>query len=259
MLKRHLQHATQDEPLTIYVGSCPDYSHKQGLYTHEALNGGVSLLTQTHLNENIELLEILDKSNIPYKYVIMIADVEATDEIFCQRFTNGDEEEFLARCEASRLQTEVALKEHGRELSLRGDLRSSSFFGEFGRERFMQFQRDYQQVLLDRYGKDSSFSMRVTGDTVARMDMYRKMYDSILKSMDDMETHNFLVERTIRTMAQYLTLGRLIGESATHPAIIVHPTRNKGMFNSRNKFLLSIDGSQPQPTIPVFEMKRRVY
>ncbi|KKQ37331.1 MAG: hypothetical protein US53_C0021G0012, partial [Candidatus Woesebacteria bacterium GW2011_GWA1_37_7] len=29
--------------------------------------------------------------------------------------------------------------------------------------------------------------------------------------------------------------------------------------NERNKFLLPGDGLQPQPTIPVFEMKRRVY
>ena len=144
-------------------------------------------------------------------------------------------------------------------MGMSGNMRSSSFFQEFGRDRFECYESAYKQVLAKSLAVDNSFCNRVTLDIVARMDMYRKMYGGVLINMGAADKDEFLVDRTLRTMAQYLALGRLIGESAAHPAVIVHPTRNKGMFNARNKFLLPDDGPRPQPTIPVFEMKRRVY
>jgi hypothetical protein len=91
------------------------------------------------------------------------------------------------------------------------------------------------------------------------MDMYFKMYKEVIDTMDFPERQLFLIGRTIRTMAQYLTLGRLIGEDANYPLIICHPTRNIGLFNDRNKFPFPQDGKSPQPTIPVFELKKGVY
>ncbi|MBU0569971.1 hypothetical protein KKB40_04290, partial [Patescibacteria group bacterium] len=144
---------------------------------------------------------------------------------------------------------------------LRGNLRSSTFFTEFGRDTFMRFQLGYQKVLTHTYEKDTSFNTRVVGDIITRMDMYRKMYRGIINGMDSLERQKFLAGRTMRTMAQYLALGRLIGEKTNEcfPVIICHPTQNIGLFNGRNKFLLPSDGTFPQPTIPVIKMKKEVY
>jgi hypothetical protein len=104
--------------------------------------------------------------------------------------------------------------------------------------------------------------MRVEGDRLARNEMYRKMYPNIYsESVNSSERQDFLIGRTIRTSAQYLSLGRLVAEKigGCFPVIICHPTKNISYFNDRNKFLLAEDGLQPQPTIPIFEMKRKVY
>ena len=219
------------------------------------------LLTTYHLDVESPLFEILSAYEIPYEYVVMVADVEATDEVFCQKFTGGNEKEFLQRCERSVDATNEDIARRVETYQPK-KLRSSSFFREFGRERFLYYQEAYKILLRERREKDGSFNMRVSGDVVARTDLYRKMYPEVFYgnvTVDD--RNNFLIDRTLRTMAQYLTLGRLISETADtcFPMTICHPTRNIGMFNSRNKFLLTDDGRQPQLTIPVFEMRRKVY
>ena len=140
-------------------------------------------------------------------------------------------------------------------------IRSSSFFAEFGRERFLDLQLRYSQVLASKFEEDDSFRQRVIIDTFGRDDLYRKMYPGIFNSrMTFGEREEFLVGRTVRTMAQYLTLGRLIGENDGPVAIINHPTTNKNMYNSRGKFLLPEDDPRyPQSTVPIFTMTRKVY
>lgn len=258
LVNNALMSATKAKPIRFYIGSCPDYSHNGQIYTHEGLGEGVPLLTQRHLECDRELFMALERNNFPFEAVIMIADVEAIDEIFSERFTSGDKFEFLRRCESSRRQTEAIFHttEYGRYM------RSSSFFMEFGMERFLDLQERYKAVLMDRYRIDGSFQMRIQMDILARSEMYRKMYPLKYNREVDRQTREaFLVERTLRTMAQYLTLGRLVGEKQDEcfPMIIVHPTRNKYVFNERNRFLLPDDPPQPQPTIPIFEMKTKVY
>ena len=253
-----ISRATQSQPINFYIGSCPDYSHDGEAYTHEYLGSDVPLLTRVHLDYDREIINVLESQSIPYKMTIMVADVEATDKIFCKRFTNNDQNEFLRRCESSVSSTEKFVEKIG----LSKKVISSSFFNEFGRERFINYQERYKEVLKKRYKFDDSFRMRVNGDLVSRMDMYKNMYPDVFQgNINFLDRTKFLIDRTLRTMAQYLTLGRLIGENGDliSPMIICHPTRNIGMFNDRNKFVLPEDGPQPQPTIPVFEMKRRVY
>lgn len=258
-LMRALSEATEDNPFTIYVGSCPDYSHENGTYTHEGLGNDVPLLTLTHLANDPEFLQILDQNDIPYSYTVMVADVEAIDQIFCDKFSNGDQELFLANCQSSVLRTANTLEELKSSLGLSGELRSSSFFSEFGMENFLHYQAVYAEILAGQCKADSSFRMRVKSDIMARMAMYRKMYAGVLDEKTQTEREEFLVERTIRTMAQYMTLGRLISQSATYPAIINHPTTNLGFFNKRNSLPLPEDGNQPQPTVPVLEMLQRTH
>ena len=262
LLKYYLGHATQYKPLRFYVGSCPDYSHDGQIYTHESVGLDVPLLTKFHLGVEMPLLHGLTQLDIPYEYVVMVADVEAVDEVFCQRFTSGDEREFLARCNGSIEATRFEMANLKRQYYLDGSLRSSSFFTEFGRDRFMKLQEEYKAVLADRCRQDPSFNTDVFRDLFARERLYRKMYPDVFGvGVDDEKRMVFLVGRTLRTMAQYLTLGRLISAEADScfPVIIGHPTRNLGMFNARNRFPLPEDNLGQQPTIPVFEMKRRVY
>lgn len=259
ILKRALVAASKDEPLSIYVGSCPDYSHCDGLYTHQSLGEGVPLLTQSHLRSDIRMLQVLDKFCVPYRYVVMIADVEGTDEFFCKKFTDDDEAEFLSRCALSVTATRNYLTMLQGEQGIKGDLKSTSFFDEFGRDVFLTYQSAYQNILQEIYLSNSTFSQRVEGDMAKRMDLYRTMYRERIGFFQSNEDRQFLVGRTIRTMAQYLTLGRLISEGAKHPVIINHPTRNIGLFNDRNKFVLPDDLVQGQPTIPIFETKQKVY
>jgi hypothetical protein len=262
LLKYYLGHATVHKRLRFYVGSCPDYSHNGQIYTHENVGRGVPLLTRFHLDVETPLLRELTRLDIPYEYVIIVADVEAVDEVFCRRFTGGDEREFLLRCDSSVGATRFEMINLKLQYYLDGFLRSSSFFTEFGRDRFIDLQEGYKTVLAERYREDPSFNGNVARDLFARQNLYRKMYPDVFGSgVGEAERTDFLVGRTLRTMAQYLTLGRLISAEADScfPVIIGHPTRNLGMFNGRNRFHLSEDGGRQQPVVPVFEMKRRVY
>ncbi len=262
LLAKHLSQATVEKPLRLYVGSCPDYAHDGNKYTHTGISGGVPLLTQFHLQASEGFLQELDIQQIPYEYIVMVADVEAIDEVFCNRFTGGDEERFLGLCSNSVRATEAFMAGNTLLNNSSNRLVSSSFFGEFGRERFLNFQHSYSELLQKRFQSDRSFNTRVVGDIIARTNLYRKMYPDVFRNDIGLdERDSFLVGRTIRTMAQYLVLGRLIGEKSDEcfPVIICHPTKNIGFFNDRNKFLLPTDGTFPQPTIPVIKMKKEVY
>lgn len=259
-LKASLEEANPVNPLSIFVGSCPDYSHRNGLYTHEELRDGVSLLAQYHLRYDVPALRLFDLAGVPYVYTLMVADVEAVDEVFCARFTGGDREEFLRRCRSTQAETAKAMSALSSSLGLNGRMVSSSFFRVFGEEKFLYYQEAYRAVLTARYHEDESFQFRVDQDTAQRMEMYRLMYREVIGNMTNGERAQFLAGRTIRTMAQYLTLGRLISGISSCPVVINHPTRNFGMLNDRNKYPLPGDnGSGLQQSIPVIEMTHKVY
>ncbi len=257
-LSQSLQNATVGSPLTIYVGSCPDYSHNNGLYTHENVGSGVPLLTRVHADIDKNLLMSLDSSNIPYEYVVMVADIEAIDEVFCNKFTQGSREEFMARCMASSQASHQYLDNLAQENGLKGKVRGSSFFAEFGFEKFIQLQEQYTTVLDERYTTDDSFRMRVNSDIVKRMQMYNKMYDTVLPSLDYKARQDFLVSRDIRTKAQYLALGKAIIDKTKHSLVINHPTTNVGLINDRGKFQLPSDPTC-YDAVPVFEIHQKVY
>lgn len=256
VFRRAIQSAFSQKTLDIYVGSCPDYSHRNGFYTLESLGSGVPLLTTVHLGHDLALLKLLDRFELPYRYIIMIADVEATDDVFADKFANGSQSEFLSKCQESQIRSAEYVEKLKSEHELSGELVASSFFDQFTQESFMHYQQQYQSVLTDRYQTDSSFHSRVVSDIIARRNMYRSMYGGVLNSRNYQE---FLAERTMRTMAQYLTLGRLICNNSENPLIINHPTRNLGMFNDRNKFSLPEDPIQPSPTIPIITLNQEVY
>jgi len=250
-LKEHLfDSLVGSDLIDIYAGSCPDFSHKDGLYTHEGVGDGLPLLSKVHVDLDVPLAEHLTENGVKCRYILMLADVEAMDEVFCQRFTDGNQLEFLARCRRSMEATSGYLKQAGSKI----EARASSFFDEFGQERFMDRQREYEETLAVKYGQDASFRMRVTGDTSKRIKMYDHMYPRGLV-VDSGDRVLFLERRTIRTMAQYRVLADLIGEKSRHSVIINHPTVNTGVYNEHR---LALD-PQKARTIPVIIMDRRVY
>lgn len=259
VLEEVLLRTTADSPMKIYVGSCPDYSHEDGRYTHKDIGGGIPLLSQVHVGIDLNLLKALDSSSIPYEYIIMVADVEAVDEVFCDKFTKGNQEEFLKRCNASLNATQGLLDSVKENHNLKGTLRSSSFFAEFGYDNFIQLQDAYMEILLKRLNTDDSFRQRVGSDINSRMGMYTRMYDQILPKLGFIEQTDFLEFRDIRTKAQYLTLGRTISAASENAAIISHPTTNLGLFNDRNKFILETDKNMVHKTIPIFGITKNVY
>lgn len=259
MFENYFSHIEASNPLTFYVGSCPDYAHNGEYYTHQGIGDGVPLLTLKHLASAKPFIDVLENEKIPYKYVLMVADIEALDEVFCEKFTNGNQATFLELCNKSVEATKLFIDRNFGELKY-GSLCSTSFFAEFGRATFVDVERKYKDLLHQNYELGGNMRSRIYGDTYSRMGMYNAMYDAILPKMDRVEKEEFLIRRTERTMAQYLTLGRLIARRKELSSIICHPTLNIGMFNDRNKLPLPEDNERiPQQTIPVFRMSRRVY
>ncbi|MEI7604160.1 MAG: hypothetical protein WCJ19_04015 [bacterium] len=221
-----------------------------GNYTFESLGDSVPLLTQTHLNADIDLLNILHDHGIPFNYHILVADIEGTDSFFANKFTSGNESEFIYRCQSSASATTDYIKTLNLEYG--DNFFSSTFFDHFGRERFEFFQKQYFDLLLAKYQNDNKFINKVLSDIIQRSQMYDRLYS--LKNMSVNEKTEFLAVRTMRTMAQYLTLSRLISASNPLPIIINHETVNNGLFNEGNKYLLEGDKDQ-QKAIPLIILK----
>lgn len=234
----------------IYAGSCPDYSHKNGLYTHEGIGDGLPLLSKLHVDLDVRLVESLLEQGVACRYLLMLADVEVMDDYFCQKFTGGDRGEFLARCSSSVRVTGEYLRE---ATKANPNFFASSFFEIFGQERFMQMQDLYEQMLLEKSVSDLKFYQRVEKDTKQRTNLYAQMYPKV--SYQTEEGKEFLMGRTRRTMAQYRALADLI-LAAGHPAMIInHPTVNISTYNEGSLSL----SKKVFHKIPVILMNRRVY
>ena len=259
LLKHHLASSTDSNPLTIYVGSCPDYSHKEGLYDHKSLGENVPLLSLYHLDLASRLLPVLEEMGVSYSYVIMVADVEADDEVFRSKYCGGEEGEFERRCQQSVVKTRELVESMGVIPQVKDKILASSFYTEFGKGQFLACQKAYIETIRQRRSVDGSFNQRIVSDTAARMKMYRQVYGDYLTRTSYDKGFEFCESRTIRTMAQYLTLGKLMTEKSRLPVVIVHTTVNKNMFNARNKLLLLGEGEGRQQSLPILEMKRRVY
>lgn len=264
VLLSHLENASDHNPLTLFAGSCPDYSHVEGKYDHRGLGGEVPLLSQVHIHHDLPLLKILEEAKIPYRYILMIADVEALDSIFCETHTGGEVDRFLDLCRSSQHHTAEVLQGMKDTLGLGGELVSSSFFEVFGREIFMHYQEAYSALIngkldVDSFQGSSNTRNRVNTDTHSRQHLYRKVYRTTLPRIPRDEQWDFLMSRTVRTMAQYLTLGRLIRKKTPHPVIINHPTTNAGLYNDLNKFVLEEDSLVSVPSVPIFEVTKAVY
>lgn len=123
----------------------------------------------------------------------------------------------------------------------------------------MRLQTEYQDVLRKRMEIDTNFQQRIREDIVARREMYGAMYGGVLDKMMVGEKMNFLTERTLRTMAQYLVLARLVAENSSNPVIISHPTRNTKVYNELGDYELVGEAKKKPSLLPVLEIERKIY
>lgn len=238
-----------DSEFTIYIGSCPDYSYdiNSSRYTHQNLGEDIPLLTQLHTDALRKFIPILNQQGINFNVMVLIADVEATDEVFAKKFSNGKQEEFIEKCNRSmEASQKLFQKEFGQTV------KSSSFFTEFGQNRFMLLQQSYQDKLTKLCRENPGFLDRVMLETQMRENLYRQMYTDQFEILPGDELRQFLIERSIRTMAQYLTLGELVRQKPS--AVISHRTVNFGLYNEQS--LMNNPDSSP---LPVLILNKAVY
>jgi len=179
----------------------------------------------------------------------MLADPEATDPFFAEKYFGGDTTAFLEACDRSVAASQDYLGQIAAGYAC-GIFEATSFFRMFGRERFEETQRRYTERLLGRYPLNGL--PRVDNDIRERSALNRNMYG---RAAGD---HDFIVDRTIRTMAQYLTLGELVGRDP-QSCFIVHDTVNGSLLRSMNQFDHREDTTHPIETPTIIKNDLRVY
>ena len=163
----------------IVTPCCPDYSHKDGCYTFRGLNGGVSLLTQKHIEFLKKVCQLF--SNI--KPLFVIADAEVND-IEIRHAIGKSREEFDTLVKESLLKTQKILPPN------------------YKIEPMTTIIPDLieKEIVISKQIKDNQkLSSRITSETLQRTDMYFKIKPRF--EIGEMR------ERTIRTAAQYIAFG----------------------------------------------------
>lgn len=186
---------------------------------------------------------------VPYTCNILLADVEAHDAHFAERYFSGDVDAFRARCLDSVNSTRQYLGEIASKYT-KGMFISSSFFDQFGQDVFQKMQLGYEVSLGEQFKKGAL--RRVVEDAKRRHELNQRLYGKKLAS-----DHEFIAGRTMRTMAQYLTLGRLIGSYANN-LVIVHDTVNGSLFQQSNRFKNYTDDSKVETPV-IIKRGLRVY
>lgn len=180
MLQRIGASLLKREQVTIVAPTCPDYSHKNGVYTFRSLSGGVSLLAEQH----IRFLKRIVKFFEPVDVMFLVADHEADDSELC-RVVGKSQDEFLelvlCSVEATRRVVEPLGWTAYRMTSAIADL------------------VEREQELVGSMSSNGKFSQRITAELAQRMSMYRKI--------NPWFTIEQMRERTIKTAAQYVALG----------------------------------------------------
>ena len=181
----------------ILAPACPDYTHSNGVYTFKGINGGVSLLAQLHIKFLQQVTAIIPDC----KVTILIADHEADDDALCQAISK-DRVEFAKLIGQSVEKTSLAVKEFGWSAQAMTTVIPD-----------LVAREEYNMKLIR---SSPQFEARIRTDTAARMKMYRQINRNF--------TVPEMIERTIRTAAQYLAMG----EVAVEKQIIIcnHSTVN---------------------------------
>ena len=164
----------------IVAPVCPDYTHENGKYTFRGVGGGTSLLAQLQIRFLRNIVQQLTACRV----TLIVADHEADDGALCVALGKS-QDEFRSLIQESVQATRDAVKNFGWGAEAMTDVIPSLVAEE--REEAEAIRTDH--ALLSR----------VMTDTICRSNMYAKI---------GRFTGEEMVERTIRTAAQYRVMGR---------------------------------------------------
>lgn len=243
--------------------SCPDFSANREIYTFdEGLGEDVPFLARQHLEAVAPLLAIREAHPIEMGIVVLVADIESTNQALVNAYTDGDNAEFLRRCRASVGALDIAYRQQLEASDV--SYRSSSFLLFFEDEdgaTFLSRRERYRQQLKQKYATDTSFHNRVMTQVGAKLSNgefeleYRGRHAHPPGS--GIEPY---AERELTTMAEFVTLGALIREQAeregTQPFIVVHSEMSHGLLNDMRAYAPEHANS---PAIPLLKRLKGVY
>lgn len=235
--------------------SCPDYSSDDEVYTFKGLGDGVPLLTKLHVDAVLKLLEGLspDECN-NVEIEVLIADIEAENAHLVELYADGDYSAYKARCDASVKAVESYLS---KRCSRIGEVTSSSFLrlrdDSVEPADFLGIRNVYYELVAERFAMDHTFNFQIQSNVRSKQQSgyYQQEYGGRI-TPDEMFNQEFF------TMAEYLTLGMLLGKRAVQQAIttviVVHAGSNTHLFNKVRQFNpLRFGISMNDPKIPIIE------
>ncbi|MBI2141735.1 hypothetical protein HYU16_04925 [Candidatus Woesearchaeota archaeon] len=231
--------------LKIFAPSCPDYKHDGSTYTFGELGNGVSLLGLYQIEFAEKLLQLLDVHGVPYDYIVLTADIEVEDDAMLakNRVTKMEAIEKVKGTikETGEYASGLLMPQNG------STVRSVGFLQEFN--GFPESQRRYEVLIGQLQTSSAAFRKGLEHLHEGRLGLYSRLFPGANQA----ELHN-LMPRTIRTMAQYATLGQLAREQ--NAVITSHRTLNIPAYNNPKLFL-----GRPEDyrRVPVFNFDRGIY
>ncbi len=184
----------------IIAPACPDYSHCDGKYTFRQLNNGISLLAQ----KQIDFLRAARQVLTEVEVTVAVADQEADDESL-RKAVGESIESFRTKIRKTIEAIASAVKQDGWCVAA-----MTSVIPEFAEQ---------EKLWMQRIRSDSGLSARITTDSIARSEMYRRIAPFTAEEM---------FARTLRTAAQYLTLGTWA--QSNNALIANHTTTNLAWY-----------------------------
>lgn len=194
---------------TIIAPSCPDYTQENGRYTFTDIGGGVSFLAEQQINFLQGITEVLPDAKVQ----VLVADQEAEDSKIAAA-CNKTPEEFRQLISSSVDATNAVLD--GVKWTAQTMTSAIPAFYESEAKKIAELT------------SGEIYSRRLAEECKQRVSLYK----SIDASLSDDE----MLQRTIRTASQYLTVGGFAAESGY--LISNHTTTNLGWYNDAGAAIL---------------------
>lgn len=189
------------QPAHILAPCCPDYSHSGGRYNFQNLGGGVSLLATRHIDFLKRVAVVLPTARVTF----LMADLEAEDADI-RAAVRKERAEFQQLVEQSLHATRTAIQPSGWNAEM-----MTTFIPDLAMRE--------KEIATWIHGNDG-FRNRITTEAISRKEMYFRIKSRY--HAGEME------QRTIRTAAQYVALGRYAAE---HGMVICnHTTTNLAWY-----------------------------
>lgn len=255
--------AATGKQLVGYVLTCPDFSANDEIYTFESgLGEGVPFLAQQHLEAVSPLLDIRQTYPIEIGLVVLVADIESTNQALVDAYTDGDNAEFERRCHASVRALDAAYRPALEERNI--EFHTSSFllfFEENENDTFLTRRSQYREQLARQFEIDRSFHNRVVTQVgnKLRNGEFELEYRGRHAHPPDSGIRPY-IDRELTTMAEFVTLGALIrvhaAQEDAQPFIVVHNEMSHGLLNNMRPYAPEHANS---PAIPLLKRRKAVY